>query len=72
MAASVRKSRRPLSFHERQVIKKQIHKIYAELDALPLIVESATQLAREIELDAELTALKEELRNGRLEWPLDE
>ncbi len=49
----------------REAIKQRIAQIHAELDAMPLVVANAAQLAREIKLDEELTALKLELSRAK-------
>lgn len=56
--AGVQKKKRRLTPEEREAIKQRITEIHAELDAMPLVVASAAQLAREVKLDGELTVLR--------------
>jgi hypothetical protein len=49
----------------RTAIRQRIAEIHAELDAMPLVVASTAQFAREIELDEELTVLKLELSTSK-------
>jgi flagellar assembly factor FliW len=49
-------------------INKRITEIYAELDAMPLVLNTDAQFAREIVLDAELTVLKETRTRRLQDW----
>ncbi len=65
MMSCVRKTKPHIGPQGREAIKQRIAQVHAELDAMPLVVASAAQLAREIKLDEELTALKLELSRAR-------